>query len=206
MNKFIFLLFSIAAITISSCAKVYYSPDAKVRASSHQVVAIAPPSVTITARKNVDAEAIKEQQKLESANFQKEMYSWLLRRKMQNRIFVEVQDVETTNALLGKAGYFDGNPMTPYEISEALGVDAIITSNFSLSRPMSEGAALAIGVLSGFWGSTNNATVTLQIQDKETKKLLWNYDHTVSGSVGSTPAQLVDNLMRNASRKMPYFN
>lgn len=192
------------AFLMSSCAKIYYSPDAKTRASSHHIIAIAPPKVSIAARKKVDAEAIKEQQKTESVNFQQEMYSWLLKRKMQNRIFVEIQDVETTNAKLKKAGYFDENPMSPYEICEALGVDGVITSNYSLTKPMSEGSAVALGLLVGVWGSTNNTTVTLEIHDKETKKLLWNYNHKVSGNVGSTPAQLVDNLMRNASKKMPY--
>jgi hypothetical protein len=84
MKKLQNSLFLITIFLISGCAKIYYSPDAKVRASSHQVIAIAPPKVSIAARKKVDAEAIKEQQKTESANFQNEMYSWMLKRKMQN--------------------------------------------------------------------------------------------------------------------------
>ena len=206
MNKITTILLMTTVFLISSCAKIYYSPDAKVRASKHQVIAIAPPKVSIAARKKIDAEAIKEQQRKESTNFQQEMYSWLLKREMQNRIFVEIQDVETTNAKLRKAGYFEDNPMSPNEVCEALGVDGVITSNYSLSKPMSDGAAIALGLLVGVWGSTNNTTVTLELHDKETKKLLWNYNHKVSGSVGSSPARLVDNLMRNASKKMPYSN
>lgn len=197
---------AIISMSLSSCAKIYYSPEAKTRASSHKLIAIAPPKVSIAAQKKVDPEAIKEQQKTESTNFQQEMYSWLLKRKMQNRIFVEIQDVATTNAKLKKAGYFDDTPMSPAEISEVLGVDGIITSNYSLTKPMSEGGAVALGLLVGFWGSTNTTTVSLEIHDKETKKSLWNYNHKVSGSIGSTPVQLVDNLMRNASKNMPYSN
>lgn len=204
MNRLSILLLATTAIIISSCAKIYYSPDAMLLANKHQIVAIAPPKVSIAASKKIDAESLKEQQKTESTNFQKEMYSWMLKRKMQNKILVEVQDVETTNAKLKKAGYFDDNPMAPHEICEALGVDAIITSNYSLSKPMSEGGAIALGLLVGVWGSTNNTTVTLEIHDKEAKKLLWNFNHKISGSVGSSPAQLVDNLMRQASKKMPY--
>lgn len=200
------LFLAIVAMNLSSCAKIYYSPEAKTRASSHKLIAIAPPKVSIAAQKKVDPEAIKEQQKTESTNFQQEMYSWLLKRKMQSRIFVEIQDVATTNAKLKKAGYFDDTPMSPAEICEALGVDGIITSNYSLTKPMSEGGAVALGLLVGFWGSTNTTTVSLEIHDKETQKLLWNYNHKVSGSIGSTPAQLVDNLMRNASKNMPYSN
>ncbi|NUN99798.1 MAG: hypothetical protein HUU01_04190 [Saprospiraceae bacterium] len=205
MNKTTTAFLLTIAFLSSSCAKVYYSPDAWSRARSHQVIAIAPPKVSIAARKKVDAEAMKEQQKTESTNFQKEMQSWLLKRKMQNRILVEIQDVETTNAKLKKAGYFDDNPLSPNEICEALGVDGVITSNYSLSKPMSEGGAIALGILFGVFGPTNNTKVTLEIHDKETKKLLWNYNHEISGSLGSTPSQLVDNLMRSASKKMPYI-
>ncbi len=204
MSKIKTLLVLSTVFLFSSCAKIYFSPDANTRAASHEVIAIAPPKVSIAARKKVDAEAMKEQQNTESTNFQKEMYSWLLRRKMQNRIFVEVQDVETTNAKLRKAGYFDDNPMTPNEVCKVLGVDALVTSNYALTKPMSDGAAVALGVLVGVWGATNNTTVTMEIHDNEASKLLWNYNHRISGSVGSTPASLVDNLMRNASKRMPY--
>ena len=204
MSKIKTLLVLSTVFLLNSCAKIYFSPDANTRAASHEVIAIAPPKVSIAARKKVDAEAMKEQQKTESINFQKEMYSWLLRRKMQNRIFVEVQDVETTNAKLRQAGYFDDRPMTPNEVCKVLGVDALVTSNYALTKPMSDGAAVALGVLVGVWGSTNNTTVTMEIHDNQTSKLLWNYNHRLSGSVGSTPASLVDNLMRNASKNMPY--
>jgi hypothetical protein len=86
-----------------------------------------------------------------------------------------------------------------------LGVDGILTSNYSLSKPMSEGAAIAVAVLVGVWGATNEASVTLSIHDLSTKKMIWNFDHTLSSSLG-TPAGLVDALMRKASRKMPYFS
>lgn len=190
---------------LSSCApKVYYSPDAKTISSSHQTIAIAPPIVSIAARKNVDPEALAEQRAVESLNFQKEMYSWMLHRKMQNRLFVEIQDVETTVALLEKAGYYDGKALTPTEISEALGVDGLITSNFSLSKPMSEVGAVALKIIFDTWTKTNRTVVTLTIHDREAAKSIWNYHHEASGSVGSIPAALVHQLMRNASRKMPY--
>ncbi len=196
--------FGLCLILLSSCAQVYYSPDAEKLAKKHQLVAIAPPKVSIAARKKVDAEAIKEQQKLESANFQKEICSWMLRRKMQNKIFVEILDVETTNAKLQKAGYFDGTILTPNEMCEVLGVDGLITSNFSLTKPMSEGGAIALGLLIGVWTPTNQTQVSMEIHDRVNKKMIWNYNHENSGGIGSNPSQLVDGLMRNASRKMPY--
>lgn len=198
-------LLLILIVTISAgCAKIYYSSDATTVAQKHQLIAIAPPSISIAPSKKIDGQALIEQQKTESINFQKEMYSWMLKRKMQGRINVEIQDVETTNAKLKKAGYYDGTPLTPVEICEILGVDGAITSNYSLSKPMSEGAAVALGLLVGVWGATNSATADLSIHDLKTKKMIWNFNHKMSGSTFSTPAQIVDALMRQASKKMPY--
>jgi hypothetical protein len=199
-----FLLIIGVAILLQSCAKIFYAPDARYLAQNQKIIAIAPPKVSITAKKNVDGAALIEQQKTESINFQREMYSWMLKRKMQGKISVELQDVETTNAKLANAGYNEGKVLTPVEMCNILGVDGIMTSNYSLSKPMSEGAAIAVGVLVGVWGATNEATVSLSIHDQSANKMIWNYDHKLSSSLG-TPARLVDDLMRQASRKMPYF-
>ena len=194
----------VIGIMFSSCAKIFYSPDAYNLARNHKTIAILPPTVSIAANKKVEAEAIKEQQKTESINFQKEMYSWMLKRKMQGKITPEIQDVETTNAKLKNSGYPE-KVFTSEEICEILGVDGTLGSNYSLSKPMSQGAAIAVGVLFGAWGATNEVTIALDIKDCANKKLLWNYDHKFSGSIGSSPARLVDGLMRHASKKMPYM-
>lgn len=200
--KSISLIF-VVGILFSSCAKIFYSPDAKSLASKHNIIAILPPTVSIAANKKVDAGAIIEQQKTESINFQKEMYSWMLKRKMQGKITTELQDIETTNAMLKNAGYPE-KVFTPEQLCEILGVDGTLGSNYSLSKPMSQGAAIAVGVLLGAWGATNEVTVSLDIKDCANKKVIWNYDHKYSGSIGSSPARLVDGLMRHASKKMPY--
>jgi hypothetical protein len=198
----IFLI--VTTIFFQSCAKVFYAPDARYLAGTQKIIAIVPPKVSIAARKKVDAAALIEQQKTESINFQREMYSWMLKRKMQGTIFVDIQDVETTNALLSEAGFQDAGLLTPADLSRVLRVDGILTSNFSFSKPLSEGAAIALAVLAGWWAPTNEAVVSLSIHDSGTEKMIWNYDHKLSSSL-SSPARLVDEMMREASRKMPYF-
>ena len=203
MKRSIFLLIA-APFLLQSCAKIFYSPDATSLAMTQRIVAIAPPKVSIAARKNIDGNALIEQQKTESINFQREMYSWMLKRKMKGTILVDIQDVETTNAKLANAGFNNGQQLTPIGMCNILGVDGILTSNYSLSKPMSEGAAIAAAILVGFWGATNEASVSLSIHDQSAEKMIWNYDHKLSSSLGS-PAKLVNDLMREASREMPYF-
>ncbi|MEJ6755772.1 MAG: hypothetical protein QNK78_02065 [Crocinitomicaceae bacterium] len=202
MKKLPLSIFALLFI-VSSCAKIYYSEDSIPVAHSHKTIAIVPPSVSIAASRKTDAEAIKEQQKTESLNFQKEMYAWMLKRKSQGKLTQEILDVQTTNAKLINAGYPE-KAMTPSELCEVLGVDGIIGSNFALSKPMSNGAAIALAVLGGA-GATNEIRVSLNITDCSGKKLIWNYDHKFSGGLGSSPSRLVDEMMRKASKKMPYL-
>lgn len=197
-------LIALSILIFSSCAKIFYSPDAISVAYSHKSIAIIPPSVSIAAGRKTDAEAIKEQQKTESLNFQKEMFAWMLKRKMQGKLTQEILDVETTNAKLNSAGYPE-KAMTPSEICSVLGVDGIIGSNFGLSKPMSDGAAIALAILGAGGGATNEVRVSLNINDCKGKKLIWNYDHKYSGGLGSSPSRLVDAIMRRASKKMPYL-
>jgi hypothetical protein len=203
MKKSLFFLIALTFL-FQSCAKVFYTSDARYIAGSQKIIAIIPPKVSIAARRKIDGAALIEQQKTESINFQREMYSWMLKRKMQGTFHVDIQDVETTNAKLAAAGYPDANMLTPSDLSKVLNVDGVLTSNYSLSKPMSEGAAVAMAVIVGWWAPTNEAVVSLSIHDSGSEKMIWNYDHRLSSTLGS-PARLVDELMRQASRKMPYF-
>jgi hypothetical protein len=207
MKKLLVFFLVITALMVSSCAKIYSTPDAVLIAKTHKLIAIVPPTVAIAAKKGIDVNVLVAQQKTESVNFQREMISWLLKRKMQGRISsrINVLDLEATNIKLQRAGFSETHPFTPDEMCEALGVDAVITSNFALTKPMSELGAIALAVLFRVGGVTNETTANLSIFDKETKKMIWNYQHTLSGGLLSSPATLIDALMRQSSRKMPYY-
>jgi hypothetical protein len=197
-------LVSITILILSACANIYQTPDAIPLAKTHRTIAILPPTISIAAGKKTDVEAIKEQQKTESLNFQKEMYAWMLKRKMQGKIYQEILDIETTNSKLLKAGY-PSNPLTPAELCSILNVEGVISSNYAMSKPMSDGAAIALLILTGGGGATNEVRASISINDCNNKKLIWNYEHKYSGGIGSSPAKLVEGLMRNASKKMPYI-
>ena len=94
--------------------------------------------------------------------FQQEIYKYLLKRKSKGNIQVSVQDVDETNAILERS---DIKNLTTKEMCDLLGVDAIMTSNFGLEKPMSTGGAIALAVLTGFGASTNKVTVTLGIKN-----------------------------------------
>ncbi len=197
------LVMLISILIFESCAKIYYSPNAYSIAQSHKLIAVIPPTVSIAANKNVDAKSMKEQQRTESTNFQQEIYSWMLTRKMQGKITQDILDIDQTNFLLNKAGFSD-SLLSVEDICRILNVDGIIKSNFSLSKPISDGGAVVLALF-GAYGSTNEIHVSMNIHDRKTNKLIWNFDHKFSGTIGSSPSRLVDALMRYASKKMPYM-
>lgn len=201
-TKVIFI--SIFIITLTSCAKVFYSSNAYTLAEQQKIIAIIPPEVSIPASKNVSAEALQQQEMTESLNFQKEMYAYLLKLKMKGKMTQEIQDVITTNARLKKAGYPE-TPLTTAELCDVLGVDGVMTSNFALSKPVSTGAAIAVGVLFGASVATNEAKASISVSDCNSKTLIYNYDHQIQGSLGSSASAMVNSLMNGASKKLPYI-
>ena len=199
--KNLIILFILSTF-VSSCASIYLAPNGNSIANKHERIAIVKPKVSIKARKKDDAEAIKESQRTSAFEFQQEIYKYLLKRKTQGKIQVNVQDVDETNAIIEKS---DIKNLTTKEMCDLLDVDAIMTSNFGLEKPISTGGAIALAVLTGFGASTNEVNVTISIKNCDDKSLLWKYDHKYSGGIGSSTSRLVDGLMRHASKKMPYF-
>ena len=85
--------------------------------------------------------------------------------------------------------------MTPEELAAILGVDAVTTGRFETDKPMSEGASLALGLLVGFYGQTNSATINMSVNNGIAGTLLWNYNKRVAGSLGSSTDGLINTLM-----------
>lgn len=122
---------------------------------------------------------------------------------MQGAIKQEIVNIASTNALLKKAGYPE-TPLTPAEICTILEVDGVLTSYFTLSKPMSEGEEIAVAILFGWMSPTNEVGAYLSIMDCPSNETIWNYERKYSGSIGSSHARLVDQIMQDASRRMPY--
>lgn len=203
-------LFALILFLISCAPKIYYAPDFEKLAKKHKSVAILPADVVIRLRPN-DAKKMTQEQADENAKqtgyeIQDAMYSWFLRRSGKLNYSVDFQDITKTNSLIKDAGivYSDLKTKDRSSLAKLLNVDAVIQNSTSLDKPMSEGAAIALGLLVGVWGSTNQVKTTINIHDGTSAKLIWKYDYQASSSVGSSSTNLVNALMRNASRKFPY--
>ncbi|WP_299707683.1 hypothetical protein [uncultured Pontibacter sp.] len=204
------LLFVLLAVTFTACGpEIYTAASFKEVKAKHETLAIVPFDVLIESRrlpKGVTAEMVQQQQKDYGYGLQGDVYGYFLKQMSKDKYTVNFQDVSKTNALLSEAGitYENMNTVSRDEICEILGVDAIISGKATMSKPMSDGAAIAVGLLVGAWGPTNSVNTSITIHEGEKGDLLWKYDYTASGSIGSSRKSLSNALMKNSSKKFPY--
>ena len=210
MRSFFFVLLGFLAISVHAQTSLYTHPDFDAIAETHSLIGIVPFDATVKLRpkdmKDISTEQLERMEIAEGENLQNAMYAWFLRRGKQGKLYVRVQDPSTTMAKLTQAGIetADIPDHTPQELCEILGVDALISGTLSTDKPMSEGASAALGVLVGFWGSTNSAVVNMYVHNAADGEVLVNYHKRVVGSLGSNTDQLINVLMRKASRRIAY--
>lgn len=198
-------------LPLAACTthEVYLNPQFREATASHQQVAVLPFQVTIARQrlpKNLTEENITRMEREEGTEVQMQLYTQLLRRA--DRYTVTFQDVARTNVLLERAGLtYETLPShTKEEITQVLGVDALITGYIQRSKPMSMGASLALGMLLGpaFMGNTNEVAVNLQVHNGGDGTLLWTFADTFGGNIVSNPDKLAGALMTSIARQFPY--
>ncbi len=211
MKRLFTITTALFILLLQACGpKIYKTADFESKTANHKAVAILPAEVFIQLRPNemkkLNTDQLAEMQRKTGETIQDKMYSWFLRRSDKFKYTVSFQDISRTNALLSQAGitYENSKNKTKDELAKLLGVDAVISTRAYMSKPMSEGAAVALGVLFGSWGTTNDVQTSITINEAVKGDLVWKYDYNASGSVGSDPGRLVNALMRNASKKFPY--
>lgn len=194
----------LTTLLYTSCARIYNSPDAVVKARTHKIISVLPPTVSIPPQKKITPEQLEKLRQEEAEQIHLNMISWLDKRKEQNKITVMTLDALTTQAKIErKLKELNYTKLTIEENCDCLEVDGLLNLNIKLTKPMSTGAAIATTLLFGF-GNTNQALAYMELYDCKTKKVIWSFNHTLNGGIFNTSEQLVNELMRLASKKLPY--
>lgn len=208
--KKLLLFVGLISFNLFGQTSLYEHPDFANIAKEHKKIAVLPFKTTIKLRpkqmKEISTEQLAELEIKEGLSVQNGMYSWFLKRKKRGNLTVSIQDPNRTNAILNKNGITQNNlsEFNPEDLAKILEVDAIVSGTLQTNKPMSEGASLAIGILAGFWGSTNTALANISIHNASDGELLWNYNKKVGGSIGSSSEDMINILMRKASRRLAY--
>lgn len=205
----VLLALTLIFVVISGFAQkqIFESPTLKAQISKQKIVAILPFNVTISYKKqpkNYSAEGNREQEIAYSKKIQTSMYTYLLRKA--SNYTVSFQDVEKTDILLKKAGVYDKlDQTTKDDIAKILGVDAVISGDFTSEQTKSEAAALGLMVLtSGFAGKTGDGNLVMNINNGIDGELLWRFSKTMSEGLETSTDNLIEKMMRKVSRNFPY--
>ncbi|MEM9686901.1 MAG: hypothetical protein AAF934_08260 [Bacteroidota bacterium] len=211
MKKGFTLLFLFTMALSFGQTNLYEHPNFKRVAETHQTIAILPFKAIVKLRpkqmKDMSEEQLKKMEADEGLAVQNALHSWFLKRKKQGKTDKDVQEPSRTNALL-KKNEIDMSTIDAYtleELAALLGVDAVISGTLKTNKPMSEGASAALGLLVGFWGSTNSGTLEMSVNDGKTGDLMWKYEKKLGRSMGSDTDTVINALMRKASRRLTYM-
>lgn len=207
MKNLIVLSLIFIALIFSGCATIYESPDINERISQHKVIAILPFDAAIKYGElsfENNSDRIEEEQEIMGLYFQEQMYLRFLRYVHEYNI--EFQDISKTNTLLKQNDivYYNINDYTKEELAKILNVDAVVSGKIFTNKPISTGAAIALELLTKEEQVTNEVNVNVSLYDGKDSKLLYKYDHTYEGGIGSSQEELSKSMMRSIAKNFPY--
>ena len=199
----------------------YESPGAKAIVRTHKNFAIMPFKFIITAKKPKKMTQEEFEKNTENAekdartSCQAAFAARILKKMSKGKIVAQLQPVARTNALLSRSEISQtaGNVDTylPEELCEILGVDAVIIGSVESAKLLSTGLAVGLKVASRFVPglgsiSSGKSSADLALYDKK-GQLLWNWGtrDLKTSAIGSNTDDLIDYLMKRATKKFPYF-
>jgi hypothetical protein len=172
----------------------------------HRVLAIVPFIAHLELKETVDHRELKILAQREGYAVQNALETYFSQRKKRKKFNVDFQNIANTNAILSQNGidYNNLDIYTTQELCDILKVDGIISGNLNLNILLSEGVPTNFSLLDYFSGDANYGRIGVKISDGETGKLLWKYENEITKKTGKNTTELIDKMMKTASRKFPY--
>ncbi len=201
------ILFSFLAVTTAFAQKnIYENRRFDELAQNHEVLAIVPFITNLDLEQRVNPNELKELAKKEGYAVQNALETYFSRRKKRKKFNVEFQNIEDTNAILiqNNITYDNLDIYTTKQLCEVLKVDGIISGTLSLNILLSEGVPTNFSFLDYFSGDADYGRIGVKVSDGDSGKLLWKYEKAITKKTGKNTVELIDKMMKLASRKFPY--
>lgn len=218
-------VFLLVTFTIlGSCAHKYYkASNFEEETVDHKKVAVVPAEMIFTGTKpkNLTEEDIAKIEETESISFQQSLYDNILRYANSNKYetTVNFQDIITTQKILEQNNITarDSWRMTDKELSEKLGVDAVVRMRIRKQRYMSDAASYGIDVarqvifntgignkipVPSVRNKTNDIITSCNlVSDGQT---LWNDNYTRASDWNSPANEMIEAITANFGKHFPY--
>ncbi len=207
MKNTILLSFFLMGTLILHAQKNIYESDAFDELSQkHEVLAILPFITHLDLKENLTKDELKAMEKKEGLAVQNALESYFSQRKKKKKFSVDFQNTKNTNAILAQNNITFENMdiYTTKQLSELLQVDGIISGNLDLNVLLSDGVATNFSIIDYFLGEANYGRIGIKISDGDKGKLLWKYEKEINKKSGKNTNDMIDRMMKLASRKFPY--
>lgn len=203
-NNGLVLIFLFVGIVAYGQKEIYERKNFDALTQDHAVLAIIPFVANLDLN-DFDKKEVEALAKREGHAVQDALETYFSRRKKRKKFNVEFQNVDDTNALLAKNNidYQNLAIYTTKELSELLGVDGIISGSIDLTILLSKGVPTNFSLLD-YFTETNYGRIGVKISDGATGKLLWKYEKTITKKTGKDTEDVIDKMMKLASRSFPY--
>lgn len=206
MRKIVFIFVLFTAAFASAQKNIYENTRFDELSEDHEMLAIVPFIAHLELKKTVDRDELEVLSEKEGYAVQNALETYFAKRKKRKKFNVDFQNIRNTNAILAQngIGYNNIDTFTTQELCDILKVDGVISGNLNLNILLSEGVPTDFSLLDYFSGDANYGRIGVKISDGETGKLLWKYENEITKKTGKNTTELIDKMMKTASRKFPY--
>ncbi len=206
MKKILFPLLALSFLFVSAQKNIYESQKFDDLSQKHEILAILPFLTNLDLKDGISKTELRVLEEKEGYAVQNALETYFSQRKKKKKFSVDFQNTQNTKAILAqnKINYENIDVYTVKQLSEILGVDGIISGNMNLNVLLSKGIPTEFSFMDYFSGNANYGRIGIKISDGETGKLLWKYEKEINKKSGKNTTDLIDRMMKLATRKFPY--
>lgn len=206
MKRTLYILLVLISSQAFSQKNIYENSRFDELSENHEVLAIMPFIAKLELEQQLSKEEKMKLAGREGYAVQDALETYFSKRKKKKKFNVSFQNIKNTNAILQQNNitYENIDVYTVKQLSEILGVDGIISGNLDLNILLSKGVPTEFKFLDFFNGNSNYGRIGVKISDGPSGKLLWKYEKEITKKTGKNTIELIDRMMKLASRKFPY--
>ncbi|MDP5230113.1 MAG: hypothetical protein NWQ38_06955 [Cellulophaga sp.] len=200
----ILLLFTTAILIAQK--DIYESPKFDELSKNHKELAILPFFTLLDLKETLSKEEKKALEEKEGYAVQNALEIYFLQPKKKKKFTVDFQNTKNTNAILAQNNitYDNIDIYSIKDLCKLLNVDGIISGNTDLNILLSNGIPTEFSFMDYILGDANFGRIGIKISDGETGKLLWRYEKKINKKSGKNTQDLIDVMMKQATKKFPY--
>jgi len=206
MKQILTLLFLLHLSISYGQKNIYQSDKFESLSENHKILAIIPFFTNLDLKEDLNGSDLKSLEEREGYAVQDALETYFGRGKRRKKFSVDFQNTKNTNAILAQSNitYANIDTYTIKQLSEVLDVDGIVSGNLDLNILLSEGIPSDFSFIDYILGDANYGRIGIKVSDGETGKLLWKYEKEINKKSGRNTTDLIESMMKKATRKFPY--